>query len=98
MDSCYCETKFLNDFMKLYDSSDEYDYTILFDNFYHDFVNDNTTEFIKSVHQYYYQIDDDNDNDDDDLDEEVLFQTLYTQIEKMMCDKYESEADTDTDE
>ena len=93
MDSSYCETKFLNDFMKLYNSSDEYDYTILFDDFYQNFIDENTAEFIKTVYQYYYQID-----ELEEVNEEVLFQTLHSQIEKMMCDKYESDADTDIDE
>ena len=93
MDSSYCEKKFLNDFMKLYESSDEYDYTILFDDFYYNFISGNTEEFLNTVYHYYYIMDENEEFDDD-----VLFQTLYLQIEKMMCDKYESEADTDTDE
>jgi hypothetical protein len=92
MDS-YSESKFLNDFIKIYDESDEYDFTILFDDYYSNFISTNTSEFLKSVYEYYYDIDGDND-----IDEEVMFQTLYSQIEKMMCDKCESEAETDTDE
>jgi viroplasmin and RNaseH domain-containing protein len=91
MDS-YSESKFLNDFMKIYQESGEYNFTILFDDYYCDFISNNTTDFLKTVYQYYYNI------DDDEIDEEVMFQTLYSQIEVMICDKCESEADTDTDE
>jgi hypothetical protein len=70
MDS-YSESKFLNDFMKIYEESEEYDFTILFDDYYSDFISNNTTDFLKSVYQYYYNI------DDDEIDEEVMFKNLY---------------------
>lgn len=92
MDS-YCETRFFNDFMRFYDSSGEYDLSIIFDDFYQEFITRTTPDFLKTVYQYYYNIE-----EDENIDEEAMFQTLYSQIEKFICDKCESEADTDTDE
>ena len=89
----YCETKFLNDFKKKYDSEDEYDYTILFDDFYSKFIEENTEEFLKTVYQYYYHID-----EYEEVDEDVLYQTLYSAVEKMMVDDYESDAETDSED
>lgn len=88
MDNSYCEKKFLNDFVEFYESNGDYDITIVFDEFYQIFISSNTPEFLKSVHQYYNIVDETKD----------LNETLYSLVENMMCDKCESEANTDIDE
>ncbi len=93
MDS-YCETRFFNDFIAHYELNDEYDLSLSFDEFYQDFKTRYSPDFLKSVYLYYYNIDD----FDEHLKEEVLYETLYSQIEKHFLLKCESEADTDTDE
>lgn len=87
MDS-YCENTFLNGFMDIYDVNDEYDFTILFDEYYYRFVATNSMEFLKNVFQYYDNIE----------DHEDLYHHLYHIVEQMILDKCESEADTDVDE
>ena len=52
MDS-YNETKFLNDFMNIYEDANEYDFTILFDDYFAEFMNINSQDFLKTVYEYY---------------------------------------------
>ena len=83
----YSETKFLCDFMDIYNLENEYDFTILFDDYYYQFISTNSIDFLKNVFQYYNNIEDDND----------LYHHLYNLVEQMILDKCESEADTDTE-
>lgn len=87
MDS-YNETKFLNDFMNIYEDANEYDFTILFDDYFAEFMNINSQDFLKTVYEYY----------NIENDEEELYESLYNQIERMICDKCESDAETDIEE
>jgi|LakMenEpi03Aug12_release.lakeMendotaPanAssembly.Ray.scaffolds.fasta_scaffold3032704_1 hypothetical protein len=95
MDS-YCETKFLKDFMDIYDADEEYDFTILFDDYFNQFISTNSAEFLKTVYQYYYDIDESKTLEE--LDEEDLHQHLYSLVEQMILNKCESDADMDVDE
>lgn len=95
MDS-YCETKFLKDFMDIYNADDEYDFSILYDDYFNEFITTNSSEFLKTVYQYYYDIDDNKTLEE--LNEDDLYQHLYILVEQMIIDKYESDADTDVDE
>lgn len=85
MDS-YCEKTFLNDFIILFNEDDEYDFTILFDDYFSDYISRISSEFLKSIYKYY---------DIDENDEEKLYDHLYLLVERMICDKCESDADTD---
>lgn len=87
MDS-YSETKFLNDFMDIYNIENEYDFTIIFDEYYYRFIARNSLEFLKNVFEYYNNIEDDNE----------LYHHLYHLVEQMILDKCESDADTDVEE
>jgi hypothetical protein len=89
----YCEIKFFNDFITYYEHIHEYDLSLSFDEFYHDFKTRNSPDFLKSIYLYYYNIDD----FDEEHKEEILHETLYSQIEKHFLLKCESEADTEVD-
>lgn len=89
----YCESKFLNDFMAMYNADDEYDFSILFDDYFHQFVSTNSAEFLKTVYEYYYDTD-----KLDELDEDDLHQHLYNIVQEMIFNKYESDADTDVED
>jgi hypothetical protein len=89
MDS-YSEAKFLSDFKKKYDMSGEYDYTIIFDDYYSNFIERNSPEFIENVYKFYYK--------DESFNNDVLYETLYNIVEVMMLNNYESEAETDTED
>lgn len=86
----YSETKFLSDFKKKYDMSGEYDYTIIFDDYYSNFIERNSPEFIENVYKFYYK--------DESFNNDVLYETLYNIVEVMMLNNYESEAETDTED
>lgn len=96
MDSSYSEKQFLDDFKKFYEDDDDHDLTIVFDTFYDEFISVKSSEFLKTVYQFYYNIDDENELEE--LNEEVLYQTLYNIVETEMVNSYESEAETDSDE
>lgn len=86
----YSEAKFLSDFKKNYDMSGEYDYTIIFDDYYSNFIERNSPEFIENVYKFYYK--------DESFNNDVLYETLYNIVEVMMLNNYESEAETDTED
>lgn len=86
----YDENKFLSDFKKEYEISGEYDYTIIFDDFYSNFIEKNSPNFINTVYNYYYK--------DEVFNDDVLYQTLYKIVEEMMLNNYESEAETDSED
>lgn len=86
----YSETKFLSDFKKKYDMSGEYDYTIIFDDYYSNFIERNSPKFIENVYKFYYK--------DESFNNDVLYETLYNIVEVMMLNNYESEAETDTED
>lgn len=95
MDS-YCETKFLKDFIDIYNVSDEYDFSILYDDYFNEFITTNSTEFLKTVYQYYYDID--KNKTLEELNENDLYEHLYILVEQTIINKCESDAETDVDE
>lgn len=84
----YNENKFLNDFMDIYNENNEYDFTILLDDYFADFIDINSQDFLKTVYEYY----------NIENDEEELYERLYNLVERMICDKCESDAETDFEE
>ena len=48
----YSETKFLCDFMDIYNLENEYDFTILFDDYYYQFISTNSIDFLKNVFHF----------------------------------------------
>ena len=82
----YSETRFLNDFMTIYNINDEYDFSILFDDYFYQII---STNFLKSVYEYYHI---------NNHDQQELYHHLYNIVEKMIIDKYDSDADTVVEE
>jgi len=50
------ESQFLNDFLKEYENSNEYDFTILFDDFYENFINKNSLEYNDELYEKLYNL------------------------------------------
>ena len=84
----YNESKFLNDFKNIYEDANEYDFTLLFDDYFAEFMDINSQDFLKTVYEYY----------NIENDEEELYEKLYNLVELMICNNCDSDAETDTDE
>ena len=63
-----------------------YDFSILFDDYFYQII---STKFLKSVYEYYHI---------NNHDQKELYHHLYNIVEKMIIDKYESDADTVVEE
>jgi hypothetical protein len=94
----FSKTEFIENFVDYYiDQSDDYDFSIVFDEFIDDFVRENSIETNKQIINLFYEtIDFDSINVYDEA-ADVLYELYYKDAEQAVVDKCESEADTDCD-
>lgn len=86
----YSEATFFSDFKKKYDMTCKNDYSNVFYEYYADFIEENSVEFIIDAYSYYFGY-------EGSFNGDALYQTLYNRCEKMIIDGYESEPEFDLD-
>jgi hypothetical protein len=99
----FVEREFIDEFIVEYDTSGEYDYTIIFDDYFEEFIQKSSNIYLEKILKYYYTKNQIKKfkkilSDDDDIKVIAsiqLYTKLYKAIEKSFEENYLSDNDTD---
>lgn len=97
----FVERDFIDKFMITYDTSGEYDYTILFDDYFEDFLQNASEVYLNNILKHYYSKKEIKEfkmfweNDIKTIASMQLYTKMFETIEKNFEEKHYSDADTD---